>query len=438
MIDLLIRGCRVEESPGLVDVAVDDGRIVRIEHGSQLCARREIQAGGRVLIPGFVNAHVHLDKAFTGGLAPSGLMLDGVALGATRKREYTHEGVKQRVRRALDLAVRHGVTALRSPVDVDPIVGTLGVEATAEIREEYRDRTDVQILAFPQEGFLGIDGMRELLARAVDLGADVVGGRPHGDPPHALDYDRHIDEIFDLANGRMVDMSVDALLPEDRSSPPDPEGLGVYRLAEAVLRRGYTPGAVTAHHVLALSALDVTSARPVIARVRDACMNIVSLPTSNLFTEGRIDPDNPRRGLTRVKDFLHAGVNVALGTDNLDDTYLPFANMNLLLEAHVCACAAHLGNEDELRELMRMVTYNGAATLALEGYGTAPGDRADLVLLDTDDYRSIVTTQPEKTHVIKAGKVVTENGGRAGDDPRKRNDLAGPSRSRDSFHRPQH
>ena len=103
---------------------------------------------------------------------------------------------------------------------------------------------------------------------------------------------------------------------------------------------------------------------------------------------------------------------MSLGTDNLDDTYLPFANMNLLLEAHICACAAHLGNEDELRRLTQMVTYNGAQTMALEGYGTAIGDRADVVLLDTDDHRSIVTTQPEKTHVIKAGRVVARNGRR--------------------------
>jgi cytosine deaminase len=412
MIDLLIRGCRQEDAPALVDIGIDDGRIVDVQSTSQLEGRLEIQADGRVLIPGFVNAHVHLDKAFVGGLAPSGLMLDGVARGAARKREYTREDIKQRVRRALDLAVRHGITALRSPVDVDPIVGTMGVEATAEVREEYRDRIDVQIVAFPQEGFLGVGGMHELLAEAVELGADVVGGRPHGDPAHALDYDRHIDEIFEIADGRPVDMSVDALFPADRTTPPDPEDLGVFRLAEGVLRHGYPPGAVTAHHVLALSAVDATSAARVIERVRDARMNIITLPTSNLFTEGRVDPDNPRRGLTRVKDFVSAGVNVALGTDNLDDTYLPFANMNLLLEAHVCACAAHLGNDDELRELTRMVTQYGAVTLGLEGYGSALGDRADLVLLDTGHYGSIVTAQPEKTHVIKAGRVVSENGGR--------------------------
>jgi cytosine/creatinine deaminase len=337
-------------------------------------------------------------------------MLDGVALGTARKHRYTPEDVRARVRRALDLAVRHGVTALRSPVDVDPIVGTMCVEAIAAVREEYRDRIDVQILAFPQEGFLGVEGMHELMRRAVSVGADVMGGRPHGDPPAATDYDRHIDDALDIAAGRMVDMSTDAIFPADRAEQPDPYGLGVYRLAEAVLRRGYGPGNVTAHHVLALSAVPPGPAGEVIARIVEAGLNVITLPTSNLFTEGRTDPDTPRRGLTRVKDLLRAGVNVAMGTDNLDDTYLPFASMDMLLEAHVCAVAAHLGNTDEMRDLLRMVSHNGARTLMLEGYGTAVGCRADLVVLDTADHGAIVATQPEKVYVIKSGNVVAENG----------------------------
>jgi cytosine deaminase len=413
VIDLVIRACRIEDASELVDVRIDAGRIVSIapaRTSSEPAGRREIEADGRVVIPGFVNAHVHLDKAFVGGLAPSGLMLDGVALGTERKRQYTREDIKERVRRALDLAVRHGTTALRSPVDVDPIVGVLCVEAVAEVREEYRDRIDVQILAFPQEGFLGVDGMHDLMRRAMAAGADVVGGRPHGDPVAALDYDRHINAIFEIAEGRPVDMSVDAIFPARRSAPPDPDALGVSRLAEAVIRHAYPAGAVTAHHVLALSAVGNLAASRVIDRVCEAGMNIITLPTSNLFTEGRADDDNPRRGLTRVKEFLRAGVNLAVGTDNLDDTYLPFANMNLLLEAHVCACAAHLGSKDERRALLLSVTHNAARVLALEGYGTAVGCRADLVVLDTTDHGSIVMTQPEKTHVIKAGRVVAQNG----------------------------
>lgn len=406
MIDLVLRRARVEDAADVADVAIDDGRIVAIEPACELPARREIDAGGRVVVPGFVNAHVHLDKAFVGDLAPSGLMLEGVARGTERKRAYTREDIRQRVRRALDLSISHGVTALRSPVDVDPIVGTLCVEAIAEVREEYRDRLDLQIMAFPQEGFLGVDGMHQLMRRALAEGADVVAGRPHGDPAGAIDYDRHIDEILDIADGRMVDMSVDALFPPDRAEYPQPERLGVFRLAEAVLRRGYGPGSVTAHHVLALSAVEPDGARRAAERVREAGMNVITLPTSNLFTEGREDRVTPRRGLTRVKDLLQAGVNVAMGTDNLDDTYLPFANANLLLESHVCACAAHLGNADELAQVLDMVTYNGARTLMLEGYGTAVGCRADLVLLDTTDHGSIVRTQPEKTYVIKAGSVV--------------------------------
>jgi cytosine deaminase len=410
MIDLIVRRCRVEDAPDLADVAIDGGRIVAIETTSDLTGRREIDAGGRVLVPGFVNAHVHLDKAFVGGLAPSGLMLDGVRLGTARKRSYTREDVQARVRRALDLAVRHGITALRSPVDVDPIVGTMCVEAIAELCEEYRDRIAVQILAFPQEGFLGVEGMHDLMRRAVSVGADVMGGRPHGDPAEATDYDRHIDDALDIAAGRMVDMSTDALFPADRRERPDPRGLGVYRLADAVLRRGYGPGSVTAHHVLALSAVDARGAADVVDHVREAGMSIITLPTSNLFTEGRTDEDTPRRGLTRVKDFLRAGVNVAMGTDNLDDTYLPFASMDMLLEAHVCACAAHLGNEAEMGDLLRMVSHNGAHALMLEDYGTGVGCRADLVLLDTADHASIVATQPEKNFVIKGGRVVAENG----------------------------
>lgn len=412
MIDLLLRHGLIDGEKEAVDIAIDGGRIVGIEAATDLIGRTEVQLGGRLVIPGLVNSHVHLDKAFVGGLAPSGLMLDGVALGTKRKRSYTREDITRRVRRALDLAVRHGTTALRSPVDVDPIVGTLCVEAVAQVRDEYRDRIDVQILAFPQEGFLGVEGMHDLLRSAIREGADVVGGRPHGDPPEALDYDRHIADVLEIADGRLVDMSVDALFPTDRATHPDPSSLGVSRLAEAVIRTGYPRGLVTAHHVLALSAVPTNRAEPVIERVHEAALNIITLPTSNLFTEGRLDEDLPRRGLTRVRDFLTAGVNVALGTDNLDDTYLPFANMDLLLEAHVCACAAHLGNEQERSHLLDMITTNGAKTLVLDDYGVAVGAIADLVVLDTNDALGVVTGQPEKTHVIKRGRIVAENGAR--------------------------
>jgi cytosine deaminase len=252
--------------------------------------------------------------------------------------------------------------------------------------------------------------MHELLRAAVDVGADVVGGRPHGDPVGALDYDRHIADVLEIADGRPVDMSVDALFPADRDELPEPTGLGVYRLAKAVIERGYGPGGVTAHHVLALSAVETGEARAVIEQVRAAGMSILTQPTSNLFTEGRTDANLPRRGLTRVKDFLQAGVNMGMGTDNLDDTYLPFANMDLLLEAHVCAVAAHLGNQDERRALLGMVTHGGARALGLEGYGAKVGDRADLVVLDAFTYDDITTTQPAKAFVIKAGRVVAEGG----------------------------
>jgi cytosine deaminase len=406
MIELVLRDCRLESSAEVCDVGIDEGRIVSIDAGSELQGREEIQLNGNVVLPGFVNPHVHLDKAFVGGLASSGIMLDGVAQGAALKAAYRREDVRERASRAIDLAIRHGTTAIRSPADVDPIVGTLCVEVLAELRDEYRGRIDIQVLAFPQEGFLGVDGMHELMRRAVEAGADVVGGRPHGDPPHAVDYDRHIADILEIADGRPVDMSLDAIFPPE---PIDPFALGVYRLADAVIRAGYPHGSVTGHHVLALGAVEPEAAQAVIARVAEAGMNIITLPTSNLFTEGRTDVCNPRRGLTRVKDFLRAGVNVAFGTDNADDTYLPFANLDMLLEAHVCACAAHLGTVDERRALVLMATHNAAQALGLEGYGIGVGAQADLVVLDTTDFDAIVTTRPEKLYVLKSGRVVAAN-----------------------------
>jgi cytosine deaminase len=407
VIDLILRGARVEDDPRIVDVGIDQGRVAARAPRLDLEGRTELELRGRIVLPAFVNPHLHLDKAFVGGLAPSGLMLDGVEYGRRLKSTYMREDIQSRARRGLDLAIRHGVTALRACADVDPIVGTLCVEALVEIRDEYHDRIDVQVLAFPQEGFLGVPGMASVMRQALDAGADVIGGRPHGDPPHAVDFDRHIEELFTIADGRPIDMSVDAIFPPQ---PIDPRGLGVYRLALAALRHARTAGQITAHHVLALSAVELDAAEPIIDAVRDASLNITTLPTSNLFTEGRLDACNPRRGLTRVKDFWRAGVNVAIGTDNLDDTYLPFVNGDPLVEAHVCACAAHLGTPSERRALLDMLTYNGARTLGLHaGYGTDIGKRADLVVLDTRHYLDVVTTRPEKLYVLKAGRIVAHN-----------------------------
>ncbi len=404
MIDLVLRGASVEGHAGPADIAIDDGRIVTVGGAVSGPVRTEIRLDGRVVLPGFVNSHIHLDKTFVGGLAESGIMTDGVAAGRALKRRYTHQDIQARARRAINLAIRHGTTALRTCADVDPIVGMLCVEALAELRDEYAGRITMQIVAFPQEGVLGVDGMPDILRRAMKAGADVLGGRPHGDP----DPQGHVDLMFALAQevGCPVDMSVDAIFPPD---PIDPMALGIARVARKTIKVGYQ-GRVTVHHVLALSAVPPGPAGEVVALAKEARLNVITNPTSNLFTEGRTDPVNPRRGLTRVKDFLAAGVNVSMGTDNIDDTYLPYVHADPIQEAFVASAAAHLGTTAERRTLLRMITSNGARTLGIEAeYGLAPGKRADLVVLEAMTVDEVVTHQPEKLYVFKEGHLIASS-----------------------------
>lgn len=401
MIDLILREASVEGQPAPGDIAIDDGRILSVGSPVERPARVEIPLGGRLVLPGFVNSHIHLDKTFIGGLAASGIMTDGVAAGRALKRRYTREDVRARARRAINLAIRHGTTALRTCADVDPLVGTLCVEALAELRDEYAGRITLQIVAFPQEGVLGVEGMPELLRRAVKVGADVLGGRPHGDP----DPQEHVDLMFGLAQELdcPVDMSVDAIFPPD---PIDPMALGIARVARKTIEVGYQ-GRVTVHHALALSAVPPGPAAEVVALAKEAQLNVITNPTSNLFTEGRADAVNPRRGLTRVKDLVAAGVNVSMGTDNIDDTYLPYVHADPLLEAFLASAAAHLGTRAERRALLRMVTGNGARTLGIEAdYGVAPGKCADLVVLDAFSVDEVITHQPEKLYVFKEGRLM--------------------------------
>lgn len=404
MIELVLRGAAVEGQPALSDIAIDGGRIVSVGPALPHPGRVEIRLEGRLVLPGFVNSHIHLDKSFVGGLAESGIMTDGVVAGRALKRRYTREDIKARARRAINLAIRHGTTAMRTCADVDPIVGTLCVEALAELRDEYGGRLTLQIVAFPQEGVLGVDGMPDMLRRAMKAGADVLGGRPHGDP----DPQGHVDLMFQLAQELdcPLDMSVDAIFPPD---PIDPMALGIARVARKTIEVGYQ-GRVTVHHVLALGAVPSRPAGEVVALAKEARLNVITNPTSNLFTEGRTDAVNPRRGLTRVKDFLAAGVNVSMGTDNIDDTYLPYVHADPLQEAFLASAAAHLGTAAERRALLRMVGTNGARTLGIEAdYGVTPGKRADLVVLDAFSVDEVVTHQPEKLYVFKEGRLMASN-----------------------------
>jgi cytosine deaminase len=406
MYDLILRQAKPWVENGqqekILDIAVSKGRIEKMAGQILVQGRKEIRVEGKVVLPGLNNCHLHLDKCFIGEHAVKDYdMIEATKKGREIKRRYTQEDIECRASKALDLAILSGTSNIRACIDVDLTVGLAAVKAMLSLKEKYRGKIGLQLVAFPQEELLDAPGTEALMRETMRMGVDVVGGRPHSDrDPHA-----HIDLIFKIAKefDRDIDMSVDAVYPTEAF---DPSTLSLKYYVEKTKQEDYETR-VTAHHVLALSSVDPGPAAELISRVKDVDMNITTLPTSNLYTEGRRDAKKPRRGLTRVKDFMNAGVNVAIGTDNIDDVFMPHISADMLREAFVASCAAHLGTESELRFLLDSITYGGAKTLGIiDEYGMAEGKIADFVVLDTDKPLEAITAQPIKRYVIKEGEIL--------------------------------
>ncbi|HUG37665.1 MAG TPA: amidohydrolase family protein, partial [Candidatus Limnocylindrales bacterium] len=319
--DLIVRGARLPQVDGLRDVGIANGRIVRIAPSLGDGAAREIAAGGRVVIPGLVESHFHLDKALLGAGAPreAATVEGAIRVTGEAKRRFTVEDIAARARRALEMAIRHGTTLMRSHVEVDPIVGLKGMEAILPLQREYRWAIDLQICVFPQEGIFQSPGTEVLMREALGMGAHAVGGVPYNDS----DAHAHIDRVFDLA--REFDLDVDFHL--DFTDEADRVLIG--HVADVAMARGWE-GRVVAGHVTALGALAPADLVPLAGKVRDAGISILVLPATDLYLMGRRDTRNVRRGLAPVRHLVDAGINVAVSTNNVQNAFTPFGDADLL------------------------------------------------------------------------------------------------------------
>ena len=400
--DLVVRRARIVGLRKLSDIAIEGGRIVEIADRVEEPGGEEIDAKGRLASPGFVDAHMHLDKALLGQETPnvSGTLREALKTMGRKKSEFTVEAVKERAGRVVEMAVRNGTTAIRTHVDVDPLVGLTGLMALKQVREEYSDLADIQIVAFPQEGVTNVEGAEELLREAMEAGADVVGGIPAIDPDPKL----HIDKIFSIAR----DFGVDIDMHIDESD--DPKDLTLEYYAEKALEEGY-PGNMTAGHCCSLAAVDDAVARRVIGKVREAGVNVVALPSTNLYLQGRGDGYPIRRGIPRVRELLDAGVNVLYASDNVRDAFNPFGNANMLELALILAHGAQMGGMSDLETVFRMGTVNAAKAVGIgTDYGIEEGKRADIVVLDVESPQEAIISQAKALYVVKNGVVVAEYG----------------------------
>lgn len=398
MSSLLLRQGRV--AGRRQDVAIRDGRIHRIGPDLDTAGYETLDVTDRLVLPGFVESHIHPDKAFiadrTEGLRAGGPTAQ--TLVAALKKTFTVDDIYGRARRVLELAVRHGCTTMRAHVEVDGYVELRGVAALRRLQADFAGVLDLRLIAFAQEGVFNDGVTQDLLREALKLGLPWLGGCPYMD----RDQRAHIDWCFETAQACGVPLDFHA------DSSDDPALLTCDYIAEQAIARGMQ-GRVTLGHLCMLDVLEPAERAPVIEKLREARIHVISLPATELHVKARTDARRTWRGVTRLGELRAAGVNVALSTNNIVNPFTPYGHSDLLRQALVAAMAAHLGNLDQLAWLLELVTTNPARAIGLEGYGLGEGCRADLVVLDARDPAQAITEQAEKLFVIKGGRVVARN-----------------------------
>lgn len=405
--DVIVRNARLINRDGIYDVKIEDGIITKIAKEMHEKANNEVDAKGNLVTPPFVNVHMHLDKCFTGAWRRTARGIhkgspDVIPAAANIKRRFTEDDIIKRARKAINESIIYGTTIIRAFADVDTIGGLTAIKSILKLKKEYEGIVDLQVVAFPQEGIIRDEGCDELLRKAIDMGADVVGGIPwyESDPESRKE---HIDIVFDIAkeNDKDIHMLIDDNV--------DPHSKNIEYLLLKTIKEGFH-GRVSASHCRgALDSPDLTYARRIVRLAKKAQLNVVENPHISLIMYGRGENHPVRRGLTRVRDFLQSRVNIAIGQDDIDDPYYPFGKGDMVELAFIMAHAAHLDSPEEMRELFNMITINGAIAMRIRDYGLYVGSRGDLVVSGDKDIHEYLRRRSDRLFVIKRGKIISKN-----------------------------
>ncbi|WP_405138590.1 amidohydrolase family protein [Nocardia sp. NBC_01388] len=404
MADLVLRNARIDDDIDPVDIVIAGGRITDIGRSLPEQGRDEIECAGRVVIPGLVESHVHLDKALLDAEKPNpdGTLAGAIAVTAELKRGFTVDSIRDRARRIMDMAITHGTTVIRAHPDVDPIVGLRGVQALLELREEYRDRIDLQIVAFPQEGILQAPGTLALLRESLRRGADVIGGCAYSEPTVA-ECRRHIDLVFDLAAEFDVPVDIHADFADDAT---DPRFAMADYIADVTDRTGMS-GRVTLGHMTSLSGQDPSRRGHTLTRLAAAGVAVVPLPATDMHLGGRTDTTNIRRGIAPLRELWAAGVTTAYSSNNIRNAFTPYGNADLLDIGLFLAQTCHLSGPADLTRVLAMATTEAARVIGIaHDYGLRPGAPADLIVLSTHRVADALLDRPDRNYVLKAGRIV--------------------------------
>lgn len=394
--DLILRNARIAGRPdgAPVDIGIEKGRIAAI--GPKLAADgREIDLENRMVSPGLIETHIHLDKSsiLDRCKAEKGDLEEAIGEVAKAKKAFTPEDVYRRAKGTLEKCIVNGTTHMRTQLEVDPGIGLRGLEGVWPLIAEYKWAIDIEICIFPQEGLLNNPGTDELMVQALKKGGRVVGAAPYTD----TNPQGQMDRVFALA--REFDIDVDMHL----DFGPSPENLDLEYVCELTDKFKYG-GRVTIGHVTKLSAANPGRFAKAAKRMADAGVALIVLPSTDLYLMGRHMDHNVMRGVTAAHKLLHAGVNCALSTNNVLNPFTPFGDCSLIRMANLYANIGHVGARSDIRECFNMITDRSARLMRLKDYGIDVGNAADLVVFDCADSEAAVAELASPIYGFKRGR----------------------------------
>lgn len=380
LFDVVIRNVRTEEGGPLIDIAVTGGRIRKMGQSLRCEAVERHDGKGAFAFAGFVDSHIHLDKAciLDHCTICEGTLPEAVLQTARAKAGFETEDVYARAARVVEKAISHGTVRMRTFVEIDPRAGFRSFEAIKRIKADYAFAIDIEICAFAQEGLTNEPATLQMLDAALTDGADLVGGCPYTDP----DPERHIDMIFELAVKH--DVAVDFHLDFDL----DPRHTDLPEVIEATLRHGWQ-GRVSIGHVTNLSAMAPTKVESIAGRLARAGIALTVLPATDLFLNGRGRDKLVPRGVAPAHRLARYGVVTSIATNNVLNPFTPFGDASLVRMANLYANVAQLSRDEDVGQVFDMVTAHAARQLGVT-HGLTEGAPATIVLLEAGGARAAV------------------------------------------------
>ncbi|YCH30891.1 cytosine deaminase [Erwinia sp. D4-22] len=397
-----INHLRLPQREGLWQIEIAGGKIAAIRPQPQLADHRPnvLDAEGGLALPPFVEPHIHLDTTQTAGEPAwnqSGTLFEGIERWAERKALLSPQDVKQRAAQTLKWQIANGIQHVRTHVDVsDPSLTAL--KAMLALKQEMAAWIDIQIVAFPQEGILSYPDGQALLEEALRLGADVVGAIPHFEFTREYGVESlHIAFALAQKYQRQVDVHCDEI---------DDEQSRFIETVAALAHREKMGARVTASHTTAMHSYNGAYTSRLFRLLALSGINFVANPLVNIHLQGRFDDYPKRRGVTRVKELLEAGINVCFGHDDVFDPWYPLGTASMLQVLHMGLHVCQLMGYKQIDQGLNLITHNSAKTLQLADYGIQVGNSASLIILPAENGFDAVRRQVPVRYSIRQGRVI--------------------------------